>query len=81
MSVLKKEIQSIRFKIDQMLKTESNYYLKTVTRCDSVWEPCTDTRNVFSEKKIENLSKNLTAARIELKFVIDQRMSIMSDSY
>jgi hypothetical protein len=57
MSVLKKEIQSIRFKIEQMFKTESNYYLKTVTRCDSVWEPCTDMRNVFSEKKIENLSE------------------------
>jgi hypothetical protein len=53
MSVLKKEIQSIRFKIEQMFKTESNYYLKTVTRCDSVWEPCTDMRNVFSEKKLK----------------------------
>jgi hypothetical protein len=53
MSVLKKEMQSIRFKIEQMFKTESNNYLKTVTRCDSVWEPCTDMRNVFSEKKMK----------------------------
>jgi hypothetical protein len=53
MSLLKKEIQSIRFKIEQMFMTESNYYLKTVTRCDSVREPCTDMRNMFSEKKMK----------------------------
>jgi hypothetical protein len=40
--------------------TETNY-LKAVTRGDTVWDPCSGKTDF---EKIENLSKNLVAARV-----------------
>jgi hypothetical protein len=45
--------------------TETNYS-KTVTRGDTVWDPCA---GKYRFSIIENLSKNLVAARVAVTFV------------